>query len=184
MNALQSPFLAALLVLSPLAACSAGAAPADDVATLNKTRTIELEAAPVCDSGAASFASGAARSLRVGADALSLRIEFQLGTATLSQGAAAQLDRLAATLSAPALAGAHFMVAGHTDARGSDAINTPLSCDRAKAVRAYLEQKGIDPARLQAEGFGARLPLTGTPPLDGANRRVEVRRLGLKKETP
>ena len=181
MNAIRSRLPSVLLVLSALAACSAGATPADDVATLNRTRTIELEAAPICHSSAAR---DAARSLVVGADALSLRVEFQLGTATLSPAAAAQLDRLVTTLSDPALAGARFMVAGHTDARGSDAINVPLSCDRAKAVRAYLEQKGVDPARLQAEGFGARLPLAGTLPLDGANRRVEVRRLGPKKEAP
>ena len=181
MNAIRSPLAPLLLVLSILAACGARATPTSDVATLNRTRTIELEAAPACDSSAAS---GAGRSLQAGADALSLLVEFQLGTATLSPGAAAQLDRLVTTLSDPALASARFMVAGHTDARGSDAINVPLSCDRAKAVRAYLEQKGVDPARLQAEGFGARLPLAGTPPLDGANRRVEVRRLGPKKETP
>jgi outer membrane protein OmpA-like peptidoglycan-associated protein len=77
-----------------------------------------------------------------------------------------------------------FMVAGHTDARGSDAINVPLSCARAQAVRAYLEQRGIEPERLRAEGFGARLPLAGRQPLDGANRRVEIRRLASQKATP
>jgi outer membrane protein OmpA-like peptidoglycan-associated protein len=169
-------------VLLALAAAAACAAPdANDVATLNKTRTIQIEAVPACDLAAAN---GAGRTLQVGADALSLRIEFQLGTSTLTPGAAAQLDRLAGTLRDPALAHARFIVAGHTDARGSDAVNVPLSCARAQAVRDYLQQHGVDAPRLQAEGFGARLPLPGTQPLDGVNRRVEVRRLAPQKETP
>ena len=168
-------------LLLALAARPAWAAPADDVATLNKTRTIQIENVPACD---ASAASGAGRTLEVGADSLSLRIEFQLGTATLTSGAATQLDRLAATLQDPSLAGARFMVAGHTDASGSDALNVPLSCARAQAVREYLQRRGVDSARLRAEGFGARLPLAGTAPRAGANRRVEVRRLAPQREVP
>jgi outer membrane protein OmpA-like peptidoglycan-associated protein len=185
MNAIQAPLArlhgAFAIVLCVLAAGPARATPADDVATLNKTRTIEIEVVPTCD---LSAASGATRTLEVGAEALSLRVAFQLGTATLTAGATTQLDRLAATLRDPALAGARFMVAGHTDARGGDAINVPLSCARAQAVRDYLQQHGVDAARLQAEGFGARLPLAGRQPLDGANRRVEVRRLAPQKATP
>ena len=170
-----------LLVLCPCAAAQVSATPADDVATLNRTRTIKIEGVPTCD---LNVVGGVDRTLEVGADALSLRIEFQLGTATLTPGAATQLDRLATTLRDPALAGARFMVAGHTDARGSDAVNEPLSCARAQVVRDRLQQRGVDAVRLQAEGFGARLPLAGTLPLDGANRRVEVRRLAPTLRTP
>lgn len=168
------------VTLAPLFAALAGAAVAagpDDVATLNRTRTIVLEDVPACDASGAAPGAAADGSLRVGADALSLHVEFELGTARLSAQAAAQLERLSETLNDPALAGARFLIAGHTDARGSDALNVPLSCRRALAVRAFLQARGVDAERLQAEGFGARMPLAGAAPLDAANRRVEVRRL-------
>lgn len=155
-----------------------------DVQMLNKTRTLVLEAAPACDVPGQRPSPGAGGALEVGADAVSLRVEFDLGTARLATDAAQRLDRLASTLKDPALAGARFLVTGHTDTSGSDAINVPLSCNRAKAVRDHLLSRGFDPARLDAVGFGARRPLDGTPAADAANRRVEIRRLVPQKASP
>ncbi len=50
-------------------------------------------------------------------------------------------------------------IEGHTDSRGDAAYNLQLSKDRAAAVRAYLEAKGVDAARLESEGFGESKPL-------------------------
>jgi peptidoglycan-associated lipoprotein len=46
----------------------------------------------------------------------------------------------------------------HTDARGSAADNMVLSQKRAQSVVDYLIQKGIDPERLQAKGYGKTVP--------------------------
>jgi len=143
------------------------------------TRTLEIETVPQCDGGAAAAGdSGTSRNLEVGADAVTLRIEFERGTARLRPDATRRLDQLGATLRDPALAGARFLIAGHTDSTGSDAVNVPLSCERAKAVRDYMaQQHHVDADRFQVEGFGAMQLLDAQQPTAAANRRVEVRRL-------
>jgi len=70
-----------------------------------------------------------------------------------------------------------FYVVGHTDATGEYSYNVKLSRDRAMAVReALIENHGITPARLQAEGVGPLVPVF-TNKSDGGrskNRRVEL----------
>ena len=46
----------------------------------------------------------------------------------------------------------------HTDSRGSDEDNIELSQKRAQSVVDYLIQKGIDPIRLSAKGYGESQP--------------------------
>jgi outer membrane protein OmpA-like peptidoglycan-associated protein len=67
-------------------------------------------------------------------------------------------------------------VVGHTDATGSDAINEPLSRDRAVAVRDYLTSRGVGPSRLRVDGRGSREPVASNDTESGraANRRVEI----------
>jgi len=67
-------------------------------------------------------------------------------------------------------------VVGHTDATGSDAINEPLSRDRALAVRDYLTSRGVGVSRLRVDGRGAREPVASNDTDSGraANRRVEI----------
>ncbi|MEZ4362357.1 MAG: OmpA family protein [Kofleriaceae bacterium] len=66
-------------------------------------------------------------------------------------------------------------VEGHTDSQGSDKFNLNLSQRRAESVRAYLINKGIDQARMVAEGYGERVPLADNRTSKGRaqNRRVE-----------
>jgi outer membrane protein OmpA-like peptidoglycan-associated protein len=73
----------------------------------------------------------------------------------------------------------YLMVAGHTDNAGTDAVNTPLSQQRAQSVIAWLSAKGIDKARLAPAGFGARKPLADNSTEDGRtkNRRVDLIKL-------
>ena len=66
-------------------------------------------------------------------------------------------------------------VEGHTDDQGDEQWNLELSQKRSEAVRKYLIKKGIDAARLEAQGFGFSRPM-----VDGKdekaraqNRRVE-----------
>ncbi|HEX4461956.1 MAG TPA: OmpA family protein [Polyangia bacterium] len=65
-------------------------------------------------------------------------------------------------------------VEGHTDNRGNADKNLELSKARAAAVVAYLVKQGIDPARLESEGFGSTQPLVPniTPAQRAKNRRV------------
>ncbi|HPE87481.1 MAG TPA: OmpA family protein [Bacteroidales bacterium] len=50
-------------------------------------------------------------------------------------------------------------LAAHTDARGTSESNDILSQRRAESVVNYLIQRGIDPDRLKAKGYGERAPL-------------------------
>ena len=72
------------------------------------------------------------------------------------------------------LKGVSFRIEGHTDALGRPDYNADLSQRRAEAVRGFLVTMGVDPTRLEVEGFGATLPRTDDP-ADPENRRVELR---------
>lgn len=67
-------------------------------------------------------------------------------------------------------------VVGHTDSTGNDAINDPLSVDRANSVRRYLVQRGVSDASIQTEGRGSHDPIASNATVEGraANRRVEI----------
>ena len=45
-------------------------------------------------------------------------------------------------------------ISGHTDSKGGDDFNKELSHKRAKSVRNYLKEKGIDRDRLKYKGYG------------------------------
>lgn len=67
-------------------------------------------------------------------------------------------------------------IVGHTDSTGSDAINNPLSVDRAQSVRDYLAGRGVAPARVETTGHGSREPVAdnGSDAGRAQNRRVEI----------
>jgi outer membrane protein OmpA-like peptidoglycan-associated protein len=66
-------------------------------------------------------------------------------------------------------------IRGHTDNVGDPELNQVLSQKRAEAVRKYLVDKGIDEKRMNASGYGDRLPVStnNTPAGRTLNRRVE-----------
>jgi outer membrane protein OmpA-like peptidoglycan-associated protein len=67
-------------------------------------------------------------------------------------------------------------IIGHTDSSGTDAINNPLSVNRAASVRDYLVTKGVASSRIAIDGRGSREPLVAndTPANKAKNRRVEI----------
>lgn len=67
-------------------------------------------------------------------------------------------------------------IIGHTDSTGSDAINNPLSVNRANATRNYLINRGADGTRIYTEGRGSREPIATNATAQGRaqNRRVEI----------
>jgi len=87
------------------------------------------------------------------------------------------LDQVAQTLAS--YPSTFIDVYGHTDPSGGDAINLPLSRNRAQSVANYLAARGVSPARIATQGFGSSQPLAGndnsTESERAANRRVEIR---------
>ncbi|MFD2300451.1 OmpA family protein [Paracidovorax citrulli] len=71
---------------------------------------------------------------------------------------------------------AEVRIVGYTDSTGNDAINNPLSLDRATSTRNYLTARGVNGARVQVEGRGAREPVATNDTAEGRarNRRVEI----------
>jgi outer membrane protein OmpA-like peptidoglycan-associated protein len=109
---------------------------------------------------------------------VNLNVPFDSNSSALTARASAQLAQLEIALNSATLGKDRFMVAGHTDAKGSAPYNKQLSLRRAEAVKGYLVSKGIDAGRLDAVGYGSEHPLAPDRPEDASNRRVEVRDLG------
>ena len=67
-------------------------------------------------------------------------------------------------------------IIGHTDSTGTDAINNPLSVDRANAARDYLVGRGVARTRIATDGRGSREPVSdnGTAQGRDKNRRIEI----------
>lgn len=66
-------------------------------------------------------------------------------------------------------------VEGHTDSVGDDSKNLKLSQNRANSVVSALIKRGIDPARLEAIGYGETKPIASNSTSAGKaeNRRTE-----------
>jgi len=101
-------------------------------------------------------------------------VSFDTNSAQIKPNLAPVLDRFAQTLNANP--GSTVRIIGHTDNTGTDAINDPLSVNRAASVRQYLAARGVDPARIAIDGHGSREPVAdnSTPRGRAMNRRVEI----------
>ncbi len=113
---------------------------------------------------------------------VNLNIPFEHNSSALKLDAQAQLRQLGLALTSPALGKDRFIVAGHTDAKGSPQYNKHLSLRRAEAVKRFLVAKGMDGKRLQAVGYGSERLLAPDRPEDPRNRRVEIRDLGSRQQ--
>jgi outer membrane protein OmpA-like peptidoglycan-associated protein len=109
---------------------------------------------------------------------VNLNIPFEHNSSALMPQAAAQLKELGLALTSGSLNKDKFLVAGHTDAKGSTQYNKQLSLRRAESVKRYLVAKGMDAGRLTTVGYGSEKLLAPERPEDASNRRVEIRDLG------
>lgn len=72
---------------------------------------------------------------------------------------------------------ADVAIFGHTDSTGNDAINNPLSVNRATAVASYLMGQGVANTQIKSvEGYGSKQPIADNSTSQGRqqNRRVEI----------
>jgi outer membrane protein OmpA-like peptidoglycan-associated protein len=99
---------------------------------------------------------------------------FDTGSAHLKPGGERVIDRLADFMKA--YPERRVAIEGFTDSVGNPAYNQDLSERRADAVRLALVDRGIDPARIVARGYGKEYPVASNNDAAGRqmNRRVEV----------
>ncbi|MBN8495037.1 MAG: OmpA family protein [Burkholderiales bacterium] len=101
-------------------------------------------------------------------------ISFATGSAQLAPGLQPILTRFAVTLNENPKTSVRIV--GHTDSSGSDAINEPLSVNRAASVRNYLVSQGVAADRIAIDGRGSREPIADNATAEGRarNRRVDI----------
>ena len=101
-------------------------------------------------------------------------ISFAVGRSDIQPNFAPVLDQFAAGLRNNP--NTDVRIVGHTDSTGSDAINNPLSMDRANSSRNYLTSRGVSGARIQVDGRGSYAPIASNNTAEGRsrNRRVEI----------
>jgi len=99
---------------------------------------------------------------------------FETGKADLEEDSYKVIDELVAYLKRKE--DVRIELGGHTDNVGTAKSNQVLSEARANTVRDYLIEKGIDPSRVTAKGYGLTMPVETNKTEEGRalNRRTEV----------
>jgi outer membrane protein OmpA-like peptidoglycan-associated protein len=109
------------------------------------------------------------------APAVNIEIFFAFNSADITPEALPKLAALGQALSDKRLQNSSFLIAGHTDAKGSDAYNLALSQRRAEAVKQFLVRAyQLDSEHLSVIGFGSEQLKNKTYPLADENRRVQI----------
>jgi outer membrane protein OmpA-like peptidoglycan-associated protein len=112
---------------------------------------------------------------------IDLEIQFEYNSASIGKASLPAVLELGKALSDPALQGSTFVLAGHTDAVGSDAYNQDLSERRAETIKRFLSDKfGIAGADLVTVGYGKTKLKDPGAPTAAINRRVQVVNLNNK----
>jgi outer membrane protein OmpA-like peptidoglycan-associated protein len=106
---------------------------------------------------------------------IDLEINFDYNSADISAKSLPSVQALGRALTNADLKGSTFVVAGHTDAAGSETYNQDLSERRADTVKRYLvDNFGINGSELVTVGYGESQLKDPSQPLSEVNRRVQV----------
>ncbi|MGZ5924555.1 MAG: OmpA family protein [Rhizomicrobium sp.] len=106
---------------------------------------------------------------------IDLEIQFDYNSADIRKSSVPSVQELGKALSDTNLKGSTFVIAGHTDAIGTEAYNQDLSERRADTIKRYLTEKyGINGSDLVTVGYGKSKPKDPNAPTDAINRRVQV----------
>ncbi len=102
------------------------------------------------------------------------RLNFDPGQSAVRSAETGDLDDIARVFAA--YPHARAAIVGYTDAQGAPGANKDLGADRAKAVIAALQQRGVDPSRLEARTGGQNDPVAtnATGPGRFENRGTEL----------
>jgi len=102
-------------------------------------------------------------------------VKFPVDSAKLSPEAQQRLTDFAEKLKTDNR-NVYLEIQGHTDSRGSDAVNQKLGEQRAEAVRLFMNQHGVPLNRMSTISYGKKDPVT-----DNKNRanRAQNRRVVL-----
>jgi outer membrane protein OmpA-like peptidoglycan-associated protein len=100
-------------------------------------------------------------------------VKFPVDSAKLSPEAEERLTAFAEKLKTDNR-NVYLEIQGHTDARGSDAINQKLGAERAEAVRLFMNQHGVPLNRMSTISYGKKDPVADNKTRMGRaqNRRV------------
>ena len=106
---------------------------------------------------------------------IDLEITFDYNSADISAKSLQSVQALGRALTNPDLKGSTFVVAGHTDAAGSESYNQDLSERRADSIKHYLmDNYHIASSDLVTVGYGKTKLKDPNQPMAEVNRRVQV----------
>jgi outer membrane protein OmpA-like peptidoglycan-associated protein len=106
---------------------------------------------------------------------IDLEINFEYNSAVIGSKAMPQVTELGKALTSEDLKGRIFILAGFTDAKGSETYNQGLSERRADAVKQFLTEKyRIEAGNLVTVGYGLKQLKDPANPFAAENRRVQV----------
>ena len=95
-------------------------------------------------------------------------VTFDFDKADITPGSMSVLDEVAKVVTR--FPDRHFLICGHTDAKGDTAYNEKLSLARAKAVYDELVRRGVPDSMLCYRGFGKRTALVPSSADDDIRR--------------
>ncbi|RZJ55884.1 MAG: OmpA family protein [Flavobacterium sp.] len=151
---------------------------ADKDGVLDKDDACPLVAGPADNQGCPKVSKATLEQLKMEAKS----IFFTTGKATLADAkkveTSGRLDAIKEILKN--YPNAKFAINGHTDNVGNAKANQKLSEARAKVIMDLLIEKGVNPANLTSQGFGATKPVKTNKTAAGRaeNRRTEIVYLG------
>jgi outer membrane protein OmpA-like peptidoglycan-associated protein len=106
---------------------------------------------------------------------IDIEINFDYRSAKIGPAAVPSVTALGKALTNPELKGSTFILAGHTDAKGSVPANQDLSEKRADSIKHYLmDHFRIPASTLVTVGYGKTKLKNESDPFAGENRRVQV----------
>jgi OOP family OmpA-OmpF porin len=103
-------------------------------------------------------------------------IQFEFNSGILKTQSYPLMDRAVAEMKKePSV---KFVINGNSSAEGTPQHNMSLSMERAKAVKTYLVNSGINAANLNTVGYGESKPIADNTTENGRalNRRVEIKK--------
>ncbi len=116
---------------------------------------------------------------------IDLEINFDYNSAAISKRSLSSVQALGQALANPELKGSTFIVAGYTDAVGSEPFNQDLSERRADSIKRHLTDKfGIAGTDLVTVGYGKTRLKDPIHPTAEVNRRVQVVNMANKTTAP